>query len=238
MSDPTRIGLLGAGAIAQQAHLPVLGKMRGVELVALCDNDGPRKRAHWRSDSVSTMSSRTSTTCWTPSKVWMPSWWRRRTIGTSRTYSVCSPASCTALRAPPALTSRGVERILAAATRADRQVAVANSRSVPDLTRRHRALSGWRRARSRDGDSCRLLSLGPSGRVAGPQTGVGRRCLPGARTSAGRPSALAGRISVTGAGDGAYGSRTRGRRGRGQHVRSARMRAVARAFPLTCPGPM
>src|SRR5271155_4939295 len=45
MSDPTRIGLLGAGAIAQQAHLPVLSKMRGVELVALCDNDGPKARA-------------------------------------------------------------------------------------------------------------------------------------------------------------------------------------------------
>ena len=45
MTDRTRIGLLGAGAIAQLAHLPVLGKMRGVELVALCDNDGLKARA-------------------------------------------------------------------------------------------------------------------------------------------------------------------------------------------------
>ena len=39
------IGVVGAGAIAQLAHLPVLSKMRGVELVALCDNDRPKARA-------------------------------------------------------------------------------------------------------------------------------------------------------------------------------------------------
>ena len=42
---PVRIGVIGAGAIAQLAHLPVLSKMRGAELVALCDNDGPKARA-------------------------------------------------------------------------------------------------------------------------------------------------------------------------------------------------
>ena len=36
---------MGAGAIAQLAHLPVLSKMRGVQLVALCDNDRPKARA-------------------------------------------------------------------------------------------------------------------------------------------------------------------------------------------------
>jgi predicted dehydrogenase len=45
MSDPIRIGLVGAGAIAQLAHLPVLSKMRDVRLVGLCDNDGPKARA-------------------------------------------------------------------------------------------------------------------------------------------------------------------------------------------------
>ena len=46
MSKPAlRIGVIGAGAIAQLAHLPVLSKMRGVQLVALCDNDGAKVRA-------------------------------------------------------------------------------------------------------------------------------------------------------------------------------------------------
>ena len=45
MKDATRIGLIGAGAIAQTAHLPVLSKMRGAELVAICDNDRAKARA-------------------------------------------------------------------------------------------------------------------------------------------------------------------------------------------------
>lgn len=44
-SDTIRIGVVGAGAIAQMAHLPVLTKMRGAELSALCDNDGPKARS-------------------------------------------------------------------------------------------------------------------------------------------------------------------------------------------------
>lgn len=38
-AQPVRVGVLGAGAIAQVAHLPILSRMRGVELVALCDPD-------------------------------------------------------------------------------------------------------------------------------------------------------------------------------------------------------
>src|SRR6476660_3885609 len=45
MTEATRIGVVGAGAIAQLAHLPVLSKMRGVEVVALCDNDRHKARA-------------------------------------------------------------------------------------------------------------------------------------------------------------------------------------------------
>ena len=46
MSKPAlRIGVIGAGAIAQLAHLPVLSKMRGVQLAALCDNDSAKVRA-------------------------------------------------------------------------------------------------------------------------------------------------------------------------------------------------
>ena len=45
MTDTVRIGVVGAGAIAQLAHLPVLAKMRGAQIAVICDNDGPKARA-------------------------------------------------------------------------------------------------------------------------------------------------------------------------------------------------
>lgn len=46
MSKPVlRFGVIGAGAIAQLAHLPTLSKMKGVQLAALCDNDAAKARA-------------------------------------------------------------------------------------------------------------------------------------------------------------------------------------------------
>jgi predicted dehydrogenase len=38
-AEPVRIGVLGTGAIAQVAHLPILTRMRGVEVVAIGDMD-------------------------------------------------------------------------------------------------------------------------------------------------------------------------------------------------------
>jgi predicted dehydrogenase len=45
MSEPVRIGLIGAGAVVQVAHMPVLKKLKSVELAAICDNDLPKARA-------------------------------------------------------------------------------------------------------------------------------------------------------------------------------------------------
>ena len=45
MKDGVRIAVVGTGAIAQLTHIPVLAKMRGASLVALCDNDGAKARA-------------------------------------------------------------------------------------------------------------------------------------------------------------------------------------------------
>src|ERR1700716_2600218 len=45
MTEPVRIGVVGAGAIAQLTPLPVLSKMRGAKLVAICDNDRPKARS-------------------------------------------------------------------------------------------------------------------------------------------------------------------------------------------------
>jgi predicted dehydrogenase len=45
LTEEIRLGLVGAGAIAQLAHLPVLARIRGAKLVAICDNDGPKAGA-------------------------------------------------------------------------------------------------------------------------------------------------------------------------------------------------
>lgn len=45
MSAPVRIAVVGAGAIAQVAHLPVLRRLTGVEVAAICDNDLSKAQA-------------------------------------------------------------------------------------------------------------------------------------------------------------------------------------------------
>jgi predicted dehydrogenase len=45
MKEDVRIAVVGAGAIAQLTHIPVLARMRGARLVAICDNDGAKARA-------------------------------------------------------------------------------------------------------------------------------------------------------------------------------------------------
>ena len=45
MSPPVRVAVVGAGAIAQVAHLPVLRKLPGVEVAAICDNDVSKAQA-------------------------------------------------------------------------------------------------------------------------------------------------------------------------------------------------
>jgi len=44
-ADRLKVGVVGGGAIAQVAHLPVLKKMRSVEVQAICDTDLPKARA-------------------------------------------------------------------------------------------------------------------------------------------------------------------------------------------------
>ena len=45
MSAPLRVGVIGAGAIAQVAHLPTLSRLEEFELVSICDNDLPKARS-------------------------------------------------------------------------------------------------------------------------------------------------------------------------------------------------
>ena len=121
-----RIGVIGAGAIAQTAHLPVLSKMRGVELVAICDNDRVKARA--LADRFSVPDAFTdiedlleneemdAVVVTTPNHLHEP---HILSALASKLHVMCER--------PLALTSRGVERILSAATRAGRHVMVANN---------------------------------------------------------------------------------------------------------------
>jgi len=45
VSDPVRVVVVGAGAIAQVAHLPALRRLPGVEVSAICDSDAAKALA-------------------------------------------------------------------------------------------------------------------------------------------------------------------------------------------------
>jgi predicted dehydrogenase len=45
VADELRIGVIGAGAITQVGHLPVLKRLKGVEVAAICDSDLLKARA-------------------------------------------------------------------------------------------------------------------------------------------------------------------------------------------------
>lgn len=45
VGDSLRIGIIGGGAIAQVAHLPVLRRYKSVDICAICDTDLPKARA-------------------------------------------------------------------------------------------------------------------------------------------------------------------------------------------------
>ena len=141
MTVLVRIGVVGVGAIAQIAHLPVLAKMRGAQLVALCDNDGPKARAladRFEVPDVFTdiedlleLEDLDAVVVCTPNHLHEP-----------HVLSALAARVHVLSERPLALSSRGVERILSAAARADRKVAVAlNHRFRADV----QALSGFLR---------------------------------------------------------------------------------------------
>jgi predicted dehydrogenase len=126
MTEAIRIGVVGAGAIAQLAHLPVLSKMRGARLVALCDNDGAKARAladrfnipdvYTDIQDVLEGSELDAVVIATPNHLHEP-----------HVLSALAAGLHVLCERPLSLTSRGVERILKAAKQADRKVAVANN---------------------------------------------------------------------------------------------------------------
>ena len=126
MTANIRIGVIGAGAIAQLAHLPVLAKMRGAEIAAICDNDRGKARAladRFGIPDVVTdiedlleLEGLDAVVVATPNHLHEP---HVLSALASRRHVLCER--------PLSLSSRGVERILTAAARVDRVVTVANN---------------------------------------------------------------------------------------------------------------
>ena len=124
-SSEVRVGLIGVGAVPQTAHLPILTKMRGAALVALCDNDGPKARAIAERfgvpdvftdiDDLLELESLDAVIIATPNHLHEP---HVLSALRARLHVLCGR--------PLALSARGVERMLAAASKADRILQVDN----------------------------------------------------------------------------------------------------------------
>ncbi|MBA3557525.1 MAG: Gfo/Idh/MocA family oxidoreductase [Gemmatimonadaceae bacterium] len=126
MKQAVRFGIVGVGAITQVAHLPVLSKMRGAQVVALCDNDGLKARSladRFEVPDVFTdmqdlleLDEVDAVIVGTPNHLHEP-----------HVLSALAAGVDVLCERPLSLTVKGVERILTAAQRAGRKVAVANN---------------------------------------------------------------------------------------------------------------
>ncbi len=137
-----RIGMVGAGAIAQVAHLPVLRKLRGVELVGICDNDGSKARAlaqrlgvaHWYTDieELLEFGRCDAVVICTPNH-----------LHEVHALSALAAGAHVVVERPIALTSAGVVKVLKAAERAGRNVLVAmNHRFRSDVQAVYKFVAG------------------------------------------------------------------------------------------------
>jgi predicted dehydrogenase len=183
MTSDIRIAVVGTGAIAQMAHLPVLGKMRGVNIVALCDNDRAKARAladrfeipdvYVDLEDLFSANAPDAVIMSTPSHMHQPYVLEAITAGVD---VLCER--------PLALSSRGVGDILEATAASGRKVVVANNHrfrsdvqaldrflrggELGTLTgfragayRQHGTVSGWRLNRGQAGGGA-LIDLGLS----------------------------------------------------------------------------
>jgi predicted dehydrogenase len=124
--ETLRVGVVGAGAITQLAHLPVLSKMKGVTVEALCDNDGAKARAlaerfavpntYTDIEDMLDAGELDAVVVATPNHLHEP---HVHTSLAAKTHVLCER--------PLSLTARGVERALTAAQRSGKMIAVANN---------------------------------------------------------------------------------------------------------------
>ncbi len=126
MTDPVRIGVVGAGAIAQLTHLPVLSKMRGAKLVSVCDNDRPKARALADRFEI-------EDACTDIGDLLEVEDLQAIVISTlnhlpePHVMSAIAAGVDVLVERPLSLTAKGVERIVNAAARAGRKIIVANN---------------------------------------------------------------------------------------------------------------
>jgi predicted dehydrogenase len=123
---PIRIGVLGLGAIAQMAHLPVLARMRGVQIGAVCDNDAAKARSLAQRfgvrdfctdiDELLELRDLDAIVIATPNH-----------LHEIHVLSALRAGLHVLCERPLALNAKGVERIVAAAQKAGRVVMVANN---------------------------------------------------------------------------------------------------------------
>ena len=126
MKDGVRIAVVGTGAIAQLTHIPVLSKLRGASLVALCDNDAAKARALADRFDVPDV--------FTDFEELLDSDELDAVIIATPNH-LHEPHVLSALRAklhvlcerPLSLSARGVERCITAAAKADRKLVVGNN---------------------------------------------------------------------------------------------------------------
>lgn len=126
MSPRLRVAVIGVGAIAQLAHLPTLSRVRGMEVVALCDNDGPKARSladrfdvpnvFTDIDDLLDFDAVEAVVVATPNHLHEP-----------HVLSALASGADVLCERPLALTAKGVERVLAAAAKGGRKVLVANN---------------------------------------------------------------------------------------------------------------
>ena len=183
MKPDVRIAVVGTGAIAQIAHLPVLRKMRGVSVVALCDIDRAKARAladrfevpdvYVDLEDLFGVGDLDAVIISTPSHLHQPYVLEAIAAGVN---VLCER--------PLALTTRGVQVILQAAASSGRKVVVANNHrfrsDVQALDRflrggelgtltgfragayhQHGTVAGWRLSRAESGGGA-LFDLGLS----------------------------------------------------------------------------
>lgn len=183
MSEALRLGIVGAGAVLQVAHLPILKKQRAIAVKALCDSDVPKARALASRFGVADVyddieellghEELDALLICTPNHLHEP----HIMAGLSAGLDVM-------VEKPAALTSQGAQRILKAADRSKRQVMVGmNHRYRPDvqairsfvqagelgeingiragwyMARPARAPLGWRQRREESGGGA-MLDLG------------------------------------------------------------------------------
>lgn len=137
-----RIALVGAGAIAQLAHLPVLSRIKGATLVAICDNDGVKAGALAQRLGVPDVFTDIDE---------LLEYDRLDAVVIATPNHLHEPHALRALQAkvhvlcerPLSLTSGGVKRILASAEKANRMVVVGNNhRFRSDVQQLNRFLQG------------------------------------------------------------------------------------------------